>query len=88
MIIALLYLQIKDMKGEMARWREHLALTEAHLSRVEKNAQQQIAKEQRIVDAPSRQIAITLSNDDMKAIRAFIKVLPFETWGATKNSCR
>ena len=75
-IIALLFLQIKDMKVEMARWKQHLAATESHLSKVEKNAEEQVVKEPKILDALARHTPITLGNDDMKAIRAFIKVLP------------
>jgi hypothetical protein len=75
-IIALLFLQIKDMKSEMVLRKQHLAALEANLRKVEKNAQEQIAKESRILEAPPRRVPITLSNDDMKAIRSFIKVLP------------
>jgi hypothetical protein len=74
-IIALLFLQIKDMKVEMANFKQRLAATDAHLNKFEKSAQQQIANEPKISDAP-RRLPITLSNDDIKAIRAFIKVLP------------
>ena len=75
-IIALLFLQIKDMKVEMVRWKQHLAATESHLSKVEKTTQEQVVKEPKILDALARHTPITLGNDDMKAIRAFIKVLP------------
>ncbi len=68
-LIALLFLQVKDMKVR-------LAAAEAHLSKIEKIAQQQIVKEQKRPDASPRHLPITLDNDDMKAIRAFIKVLP------------
>jgi len=67
-VIALLFLQIKEMKVEMVHWKQRLAEAEAHLGKIEKIAQQQIA--------PPRHMPITLGNDDMKAIRAFIKVLP------------
>jgi len=75
-IIALLFLQIKEMKVEMTGIKQRLAATEAHLGRFEKIAQQQTVKEQQIVEASPRHTPITLSNDDIKAIRAFIKVLP------------
>jgi hypothetical protein len=75
-IIALLFLQIKDMKVEMVRWKQHLAATESHLSKVEKTTQEQVVKEPKILDALARHTPITLGDDDMKAIRAFIKVLP------------
>ena len=83
-IIALLFLQIKDMKVEMARWKQHLAATESHLSKVEKNAEEQVVKEPKILDALARHTPITLGNDDMKAIRAFIKVLPSKTGSQQK----
>jgi len=70
-IIALLFVQIKDMKFEMARRNQHLSALEAQFRKVEKNAQ-----ESRILEAAPRRVPITLSNDDIKAIRGFIKVLP------------
>jgi hypothetical protein len=59
----------------MARRNQHLATLEAQVRKVEKNAQEQV-KESRILEAAPRRVPITLSNDDMKAIRGFIKVLP------------
>ena len=41
-IIALLFVQIKDMKFEMARRNQHLATLEAQVRKVEKNAQEQV----------------------------------------------
>jgi hypothetical protein len=67
-VIALLFLQVKEMKVEMVHWKQRLAAAEVHLGEIEKIAQQQIAS--------PRHMPITLGNDDMKAIRAFIKVLP------------
>jgi hypothetical protein len=67
-LIALLFQQV-DMKVP-------LAAAEVHLSKIEKIAQEQIAKEQKMPDASPRHLPITLDNDDAKAIRAFIKVLP------------
>jgi hypothetical protein len=67
-VIALLFLQVKEMKVEMVHWKQRLAAAEVHLGKIEKIAQQQIAS--------PRHMPITLGNDDMKAIRAFIKVLP------------
>jgi hypothetical protein len=75
-IIALLFLQIKDMKIEMVGLNQRLATAAAHLSKVEKIAEQQIANEPKISDASPRRIPIILSNDDIKVIRSFIKVLP------------
>jgi len=74
-IIALLFLQIKDMKVEMTGIKQRLATTEAQLGRVEKSAQQ-LVKESSIFDSPPRRAPIELGNDDMKAIRASIRVLP------------
>jgi hypothetical protein len=84
-IIALLFIQIKDMKVEMTGIKQRLAATEAHLGRFEKIAQQQLVKESNIFDAP-RRIPIELGNDDMKAIRASIRVLP--STGAAQQKTR
>ena len=74
-IIALLFLQIKEMKVEMTGIKQRLATTEAQLGRVEKNALQ-LVKESSIFDGPPRRAPIELGNEDMKAIRASIRVLP------------
>ena len=86
-IIALLFLQIKDMKVEMAGIKQRLAATEALLGRFEKNAQQQLVKESNIFDGPPRRTPIELGNDDMKAIRASIRVLPSKP-GAEQQKTR
>jgi hypothetical protein len=75
-MIAVLFVQFRDMKIQIAQWEQSLATTEARLSRVEKNAQQRIATESKIANAQAQHVPITLGNDDMKVIRAFIKVLP------------
>jgi hypothetical protein len=75
-IIALLFLQLKDMKVDITGLKQRLAATEAHLGKVEKIAQQQIAKEPNIFDTPPRKPPISLGDDEIKAIRAFIKILP------------
>ena len=75
-IIAALFIQIRDMKVEIAHWEQNLFATRARLSQVEKIEREKITKEARTLNAQPRQIPVTLSNDDMKAIRAFIKVLP------------
>ena len=82
-IIAFLFLQIKDMKVQMTGIKQRLAATEAHLGRFEKIAQQQLVKESNIFDGPQRRTPIELGNDDMKAIRASIRVLP--STGATQQ---
>jgi hypothetical protein len=85
-IIALLFLQIKDMKVEMTGIKQRLAATEAHLGRFEKNAQQQLVKESSTFDGPPRRSPIELGNDDMKAIRASIKVLPSKPGAAQQKT--
>jgi len=85
-IIALLFLQIKDMKVEMTGIKQRLAATEAHLGRFEKIAQQQLVKESNIFDGPPRRIPIELGNDDMKAIRASIRVLPSKSEAAQQKT--
>jgi hypothetical protein len=75
-MIAVLFVQFRDMKIQIAQWEQNLATTEARLSRVEKNAQQRNATESKIVNAQPQHVPITLGNEDMKVIRAFIRVLP------------
>jgi len=83
-IIALLFLQIKDMKADMAVFKQRLAAAEAQIGKFEKIAQQQIVKESTIVDSSPRHAAMTLGNDDTKAIRAYIKVLPSKSGAQAK----
>jgi len=85
-IIALLFLQIKDLKVEMTGIKQRLAATEAHLGRFEKIAQQQLVKESNIFDGPPRRTPIELGNDDMKAIRASIRVLPSKSGAAQQKT--
>lgn len=85
-IIAFLFLQIKDMKVEMTGIKQRLAATEAHLGRFEKIAQQQLVKESNIFDGPPRRTPIELGNDDMKAIRASIRVLPSKPGAAQQKT--
>jgi hypothetical protein len=75
-IIVLLFLQLRDLKVEMAVFRQRLAATEANVGKFEKIAQQKTADESRISDAAPRRIPIKLSNDDVKVVRSSIKVLP------------
>jgi hypothetical protein len=76
MLIAILFRQIRDMEREIALWKQHVAMVEAHLDRDEKNAQQTIGKEPKLLGTAPPHIPFTLSNDDMKAVRASIRVLP------------
>ena len=75
-IIALLFVQIKDMKGEIARWQQNLSATQSQLRQVEKAAQQKTESAIRAADARAQFGPIVLGKDEMKAIRASIKVLP------------
>ena len=75
-IIALLFLQIKDMKGEIARWQQNLSATQSQLRQVEKVAQQKTESAIRAADARAQFGPIVLGKDEMKAIRSSIKVLP------------
>jgi hypothetical protein len=78
MVIAMLFTQIRDMKSEIASLKLRLAGVNSHLSWLEGIAQQKIIKEAKTAETPTppRRIQINLSNDDIKLIRAFIKVLP------------
>ncbi len=76
LIIALLFQEIKDMKVEIARQKQQLSATEVRIGRLERASQQQIAKDPRILAPPPRHDAISLSIDDVKTIRSFIKVPP------------
>jgi hypothetical protein len=75
-IIALLFVQIKDMKGEIARWQQNLSATQTQLRQVEKAAQQKAENAVKAADARAQFGPIVLGKDEMKAIRASIKVLP------------
>jgi len=75
-IIALLFLQIKDMKGEIARWQQNLSATQTQLRQVEKNAQQKVDSEVKAAAARTRHVPIALTTDEFKAVRASIKVIP------------
>jgi hypothetical protein len=79
-MIAALFTQIRDMKADIAFLKQHLAASDTHLSRLEEITQQKVIKEAKIPETPASppHMQITLSNDDMKVIRASIKVLPSE----------
>jgi hypothetical protein len=70
-IIALLFVQIKDMKFEMARRNQHLATLEAQVRKVEKMLRSK--PKSRGSEAAPRAVSYHIGNDDMKAIRGFIK---------------
>jgi len=79
-VIATLFTQVRDMQADVASLKLRLAGVDSHVSRLELNAQQKIIKEAKIAEAPPpsppRRVQISLSNDDIKLIRASIKVLP------------
>jgi hypothetical protein len=79
-VIATLFTQLRDMQADVALLKLRLAGVDSHLSRLEVTAQQKIIKEANIAETPPppppRRIPINLSNDDIKLIRASIKVLP------------
>jgi hypothetical protein len=78
-VIAVLFTQITDMKADIAFLKLRLAGVDSHLSRLEVTAQQKIIQEAKIAETPPpppRRVPISLSNDDIKLIRASIKVLP------------
>ena len=79
-VIATLFTQVRDMQADIAVLKLRLAGVDSHLTRVEVTAQQNISKEAKIAETapppPARRVQISLSNDDIKLIRASIKVLP------------
>jgi hypothetical protein len=79
-VIATLFTQVRDIQADVALLKLRLAGVDSQLSRLEVTAQQKIIKEAKIAEtAPSplpRRVPINLSNDDIKLIRASIKVLP------------
>jgi hypothetical protein len=79
-MIAALFMQIRDMKVEIAFLKQHLAAADTHLNRLEATSQEKMIKEAKTPETPPSppHVQIALSNDDMKVIRASIKVLPSE----------
>jgi hypothetical protein len=78
-VIATLFTQVRDMQADVALLKLRLAGVDSHLSRLEVTAQQKIIKEAKIAETappPPPRVQISLSNDDIKLIRASIKVLP------------
>jgi len=81
-VIATLFTQVRDMQADIALLKLRLAGVDSHLNRLEVGrleaiAQQKI-KEAKIAETPPppRRVQISLSNDDIKLLRASIKVLP------------
>ena len=79
-VIATLFTQVREMQADIASLKLRLAGVDSHVSRLELTAQQKIIKEAKLADTPPppplRRVQISLSNDDIKLIRASIKVLP------------
>jgi hypothetical protein len=79
-VIAALFTQVRDMQADIAFLKLRLAGMDSHLTRLEVTAQQKIIKEAKIAETPPppppRRVQINLSNDDIKLIRASIKILP------------
>ena len=72
-IIAVLFIQIKGLKMELAS-KDQTIIT--RLKQVERIANEKIIKEASAPEPQPRHTRIVLSNDDRKLIRQFIKVLP------------
>jgi hypothetical protein len=73
-IIATLFIQIKELKMEVAQTQR---ATMARLERLEKTARQRIVIKEPPVSEPQPQLAqLALNEADRKLIRQFIKVLP------------
>jgi hypothetical protein len=82
-LILALFLQIRDMKAKIEQSEIELATNRAHLNRVEKLVQQNIATQQTIVKEPTPakkaqppHLPLSFSEADIKIIRQYIKVLP------------
>jgi outer membrane murein-binding lipoprotein Lpp len=78
-VIALLFLQLRGMKDEIARWQQALSATQTQLRQVEKAARQKADSETKAAAAATTRAErgpLVLGSDEMKAIRASIKVLP------------
>jgi hypothetical protein len=82
-LILVLFLQIRDMKAKIEQSEIELATNKAHLNRVEKLTQQNIATQQTIINEPTPakkaqppHLPLSFSDADIKIIRQYIKVLP------------
>jgi len=75
-IISVLFVQVKELRTELANWGRRISAAEARLIQVDKIIGQTVANEANMPGASPRNTPVMLSDDDMKVIRAFIKVLP------------
>ena len=73
-LVAVLYLQVKALKAELAMGQRRVAAITARVNQLEKNNQQKPGKDATLTEQPHAEIA--LSKADLSVIRQFIKVLP------------
>jgi hypothetical protein len=89
-VIATLFTQVRDMQADIALLKLRLAGVDSHLNRLEVGRLEEIAqqkiKEAKIAETPPppRRVQISLSNDDIKLLRASIKVLPSQPGAQSK----
>jgi hypothetical protein len=85
-VIATLFTQVREMQADIASLKLRLAGVDSHVSRLELTAQQKIVKEAKIAETPPppRRVPINLTNDDIKLIRASIKILPSQPGAQSK----
>jgi cell division protein FtsB len=73
-LVAVLYVQVKALKAELAMGQRRVAAITARVNQLEKNNQQKPGKDAALTEQPRAEIA--LSKADLSVIRQFIKVLP------------
>jgi hypothetical protein len=73
-LVAVLYLQVKSLKTELAMGQRRVAAITTRVNQLEKNNQQNPSKDSAPTGQPHAEIA--LSRADLNVIRQFIKVLP------------
>jgi hypothetical protein len=86
-LLLALFLQVKDMQGQIDRSRSSLSDTEAQLSQLESTVQnltQERAAQTAAHPAAPPQPALALSKDEKATIRQFIRVLPPAPGGQPK----
>jgi hypothetical protein len=76
-LILTLFLQIRDLKTEIAQSKTEVAITKAQLGQLEKAAHQPAVKEPTPAGkVQTAHLPLSFSDADIKIIRQFIKVLP------------
>jgi hypothetical protein len=73
-LVAVLYLQVKALKAELAMGQRRVAAITARVNQLEKSNQQKPGRDAALTEQPHAEIA--LSKGDLSVIRQFIKVLP------------